>query len=155
MTATVIELSALNMIYIGVTKYTMGARGFNREMVRWAAVDGGCLPALTARDGSASLMCKWKGGREQLEALGFNIQVLYQNVLYCNLRQVETALHVALKDCPNRLWRYTGCGGYRNRPEQIEEQLEQACLGSVFVAYAPLSLQQNFKFAPSLPLGTL
>jgi hypothetical protein len=153
MTETVAELSEVNMLYFGVTKFTVGSRGFNSEVVRWAAVDGGCLPALTARDGSAPIMCKRTGCREQLEMLGFTIKVLYQNVLYCNLRQVEIALHVALKDCPNRLWRYTGSGSYRNRPEQIQEQLDQAWLGSVFVAYAPLSLKHNFDFAPSLPLA--
>jgi hypothetical protein len=72
-----------------------------------------------------------------------------QNVLYVNVRQVETALHVAFKDCPNRLWRHNGAGSYKNRPEQIKEQLEQAWPCSVFVAYAPLSLKQNFVFAPS------
>ncbi len=153
-TATVAQLIDLNMCYIGVTKYTIGSRGFNIEVVRWAAVDGGCLPALTVRNESVPIICKRNGGRQQLEALGFTIQVLYQNVLYCNLRQVETALHVALKDCPNRLWRLTGAGGYKNRPEQIKEQLDQAWLGSVFVAYAPLSLKHNFKFAPDLPLAT-
>ena len=76
--------------------------------------------------------------------------MLYQNVLYVNIRQVETALHVAFKDCPNHLWRNAGSGSYRNRPEQIQEQLEQAWLGSVFIAYAPLYLKQNFDFAPSL-----
>jgi hypothetical protein len=152
-TATVKELLDHNMVYGGVTKYTIGSRGFNSEVVRWAAVDGGCLPALIARNGSAPIMCKRKGSREQLEALGFTIQVLYQNVLYVNIRQVETALHVAFKDHPNRLWRCTGSGSYKNRPEQIQEQLDQAWLGSVFVAYAPLSLKQNFDFAPSLPLA--
>jgi hypothetical protein len=155
MTETVFDLSEDNMLYIGVTKYTVGGRGFDSEVVRWAAVDGGCRPALTARDGSAPIMCKRRGCRDQLEKLGFTIQVLYQNVLYCNLRQVETALHVALKDCPNRLWRYAGAGGYRNRPEQIREQLDQAWLGSVFVAYAPLSLKNKFDFAPSLPLNAV
>ncbi len=154
MTKSVAELSVRNMIYVGVTKFTVGSRGFNSEVVRWAAVDGGCRPALTARDGSAPIMCQRIGCREQLEVLGFTIKVLYHNVLYCNLRQVETALHVALKDCPNRLWRCAGTGSYRNRPEQIREQLEQAWLGSVFVAYAPLSLKDNFEFAPSLPLCT-
>ena len=110
-TATVKELLDHNMVYGGVTKYTIGSRGFNSEVVRWAAVDGGCLPALIARNGSAPIMCKRKGSREQLEALGFTIQVLYQNVLYVNIRQVETALHVAFKDHPNRLWRCTGSGG--------------------------------------------
>ncbi len=155
MTATVTGMSQRCMLYVGVTKYTVGARGFNSEVVRWAAVDGGCRPALTARNGSSPLMCKRVGCREQLEVLGFTIRVLYQNVLYCNLRQVETDIHVALKDCPNRLRRYTGTGSYRNRPEQIEEQLAQAWLGSVFVAYAPLSNKHNCKFAPSLPLCAL
>ena len=152
---TVSALSIKNIFYVGVTKYTVGSRRFNSEVVRWAAVDGGCLPALTARNGSAPLMCKRNGCREQLEALGFTIQVLYQNVLYCNIRQVETALHVAFKDCPNRLWRYTGSGSYKNRPEQIQEQLDQAWLGSVFIAYAPLSLKHNFAFASNLPLSAL
>jgi hypothetical protein len=152
MTESVADLSVRNMLYVGVTKYTVGSRGFNKEVVRWAAVDGGCRPALTARDGSAPLMYKRRGCRERLEALGFTIQVLYHNVLYCNLRQVETALHVALKDCPNRLWRRAGSGSYSNRPEQIREQLEQAWLGCVFVVYAPLSLKDNFEFAPTLPL---
>ncbi len=66
-----------NFGYIGVTKYQMGVgRGFDREVVKWAAVDGGCLPALTARDKTiAPLMCKKSGCRRHLEALGFKIEV--------------------------------------------------------------------------------
>ena len=143
-----------NFGYIGVTKYQMGVgRGFDREVVRWAAVDGGCLPALTARDKTiAPLMCKKSGCRRHLEALGFTIEVLYHNVLCCNIRSVETGLHVALKDSPNRLWRCTGSGSYRNRPEQIQEQIAEAWLGCVFIVYAPISLKHTFEFAPSLPL---
>ena len=131
-------LSELYMLYIGVTKYDVDGRGFNKEVVRWAAMDGGCLPALTARNGSA-LMCNKLGCREQLEELGFTIQVLYQDRLYCNLRSVETALYVALKHCSNRLWRFNGAGSYRNCPEQIQEQLDQAWLISTSRRVCPLS----------------
>ncbi len=149
----VATLMEQNFGYIGVTKYQMGGRGFDREVVRWAAVDGGCLPALTARDKTiAPLMCRKSGCRRRLEALGFTIEVLYHNVLYCNIRSVETGLHVALKDSPNRLWRCAGSGSYRNRPEQIQQQIDQAWLGSVFIVYAPISLKHTFEFAPSLPL---
>jgi hypothetical protein len=67
-TATVNQLSDLNMFYVGVTKYTIGSRGFNREVVRWAAVDGGCLPALTARDGSAPIMCNRTSAQQVLQS---------------------------------------------------------------------------------------
>ncbi len=64
MTETVLDLSEVNMLYFGVTKFAVGSRGFNSEVVRWAAVDGGCLRALIARDGSAPIMCKRTGSRE-------------------------------------------------------------------------------------------
>jgi len=146
----VASLLATNMLYVGVCRYDEGPN-FDREVVRWAALDGGCLPAITARDGTV-IKCKKPGCRIKLEAQGFRMEAIWRSMLYCNVRSVETGLHVALTASPNRLWRCNGTGSYRNRPEQIKTQLDEQWVCCVFVAYAPVSLQQNFDFAPSLPL---
>ena len=80
--------------------------------------------------------------------------MLYRNMLVCNARMVETGLHKALWDNRNRLWRCIGAGSYYNRPEQIKEQLKNAVIATVFVVYAPVTLQHRFRFASSLPLCT-
>jgi hypothetical protein len=147
-----VPLMASNMVYIGITRFEEGGEGFNREVVRSFAVDGGCTPSLLVRDGSVVLQCKRLGGLEQLKALGFHVQVLYRNMLVCNVRSVETALHSALWDNVNRLWRVPGAGSYYNRPEQIQEQLKHAVIATVFVVYAPVALKHRFQFARGLPL---
>jgi hypothetical protein len=151
MTATVTELSVRNMIYVGATKFTVGGLGFNKEVVRWAAVAPYTPRAMEAPHSCVKGLDVANCWRRSDSPSKCCIRTCC--IAACvRLRQVETAIHVALKDCPNRLWSYTGSGSCRNRPEQIQEQLEQAWLGSVFVAYAPLFLKHNFEFAPSLPL---
>ena len=146
------HLIASNMAYIGITRFEEGGEGFEREVVRSFAVDGGCAPSLVVRDGSVVLRCKHLGGLQQLEALGFHVEVLYRNMLVCNVRSVETGLHRALWHNASRLWRVPGAGSYYNRPEQIKEQLEHAVIATVFIVYAPLTLLHRFKFASGLPL---
>ena len=144
-----------NFGYVGITRYEEGGEGFEREVVRSFAVDGGCAPSLVVRDGSIVLECKRKGGLKNLKDLGFRVEVLYRNKLGCNVRMVETGLLYALwGNRKNRLWRHTGAGSYYNRPEQIQEQLEHAVIATVFVVYAPVTLQHRFRFASSLPLSS-
>ena len=81
-----VTLMASNMVYIGITRFEEGGEGFNREVVRSFAVDGGCTPSLLVRDGSVVLQCKRLGGLEQLKALGFRAEVLYRSMLVCNVR---------------------------------------------------------------------
>ncbi len=150
-----VYLMESNMAYIGITRFEEGGLGFEREVVRSFAVDGGCAPSLVVRDGSVVLQCKRLGELKKLEALGFCVEVLYRNMLVCNVRSVETALHHALWDNVNRLWRVPGAGSYYNRPAQLQEQLNHAVIASVFVVYAPLTMQHRFKFASGLPLAAL
>ena len=148
------DIMHLNFGYVGISRYDEGGEGFEREVVRSFAVDGGCAPSLVVRDGSIVLECKRKGGFKKLKDLGFHVEVLYRNMLVCNARMVETGLHKALWDNRNRLWRCIGAGSYYNRPEQIKEQLKNAVIATVFVVYAPVTLQHRFRFASSLPLCT-
>ncbi len=110
------------------------------------------LPSLVVRDGSVVLTCKKKGSLQKLQDLGFRVEVLYRNMLVCNVRMVETALHYALWGNRHRLWRVAGAGSYYNRPAQIQEQLEHAVVATVFVVYAPVALKHRFQFADGLPL---
>ena len=52
-----VPLMESNMAYIGTTKFEEDGDGFNREVVRSFAVDGGCAPSLVVRDGSVVLRC--------------------------------------------------------------------------------------------------
>ena len=61
-----VPLMASNMAYIGITRFEERGKGFNREVVRSFAVDGGCTPSLVVRDGSVVLKCKHSGGLQQL-----------------------------------------------------------------------------------------
>ena len=99
--------------------------------------------------------CKRKARLKNLTDLGFRVEVLYRNKLVCIVRMVETGLHYALwGKRKKRLWRHNGAGSYYNRPEQIQEQLEHAVIATVFVVYAPVTLQPRFRFASSLPLSS-
>jgi hypothetical protein len=140
------------MAYIGITRYEEDGDGFNREVVRSFAVDGGCTPSLVVRDGSVVIRCHRLGCLEKLQDLGFRVEVLYRSMLVCNVRSVETGLHDAFWHNTSRLWRVPGAGSYYNRPEQIREQLEHAVIATVFIVYAPLTLLHRFKFASGLPL---
>ena len=146
------KLMKTNMAYLGISKFEEGGHGWNGEAVRSFAVDGGCVPSLTVRDGSVTLRCKRRGGLQALRTLGFQVEVLYRNLLYCNAHSVETALQTACWDSPNRLWRCNGAGSYLNRPHQIQEQLKNAVISTVFIVYAPLTLRHRFLFARNLPL---
>jgi hypothetical protein len=148
------HLMVSNMAYIGITRFEEGGVRYEQEVVRSFAVDGSCTPSLVVRDGSVVIKCRRQGELRKLEALGFPVEVLYRNMLVCNVRSVETALHYALWDNANRLWRVPGAGSYYNRPEQIKEQLDHAVIASVFVVYAPLTLQPRLQFASGLPLCT-
>lgn len=53
----VMQLMDSNMAYIGITRFEEDGDGFNREVVRSFAVDGGCTPSLVVRDGSVVLKC--------------------------------------------------------------------------------------------------
>jgi hypothetical protein len=148
----VMQLMKSNMAYIGITRFEEGGNGFNREVVRSFAVDGGCTPSLVVRDGSVVIKCHHLGCLEKLQDLGFRVEVLYRNMLVCNVRSVETGLHYAFWHNASRLWRVPGAGSYYNRPKQIQEQLEHAVIATVFIVYAPLTLLHRFKFASGLPL---
>ena len=106
------EIMQSNFGCVGITRYEEGGAGFESEVVRSFAVDGGCAPSLVVRDGSIVLECKRKGGLKKLMDLGFRVEVLYRNKLVCNVRMVETGLHYALWGNRNRLWRHNGAGSY-------------------------------------------
>ena len=69
------EIMQSNFGYVGITMFEEEGAGFESEVVRSFAVDGGCVPSLTVRDGSVTLRRKRRGGLQELRSLGFQVGV--------------------------------------------------------------------------------
>jgi hypothetical protein len=141
-----------HMLYLGATMYDEDGQGFSEEVVRFASMDGGCQPAFTLKQGPEITS---SSGRMLLHSVGFQFKVLHKSRLYCNIRRIETAIHTKLKMHTNRLWHISGSGSYRNRPDEIREQLDLCRISSLFITFAPLTIMHRLSFHPNLPLCAL
>ena len=97
-----------NLASIGFSM--MDGPAFVREIARWASscswANSSSAPAITRRDGVP--IETW----EDLQSLGFEMEVLHSSRFTYNCSVLETRLHRKFHSKINRLWSRIGAGSY-------------------------------------------
>jgi hypothetical protein len=72
-----------------------------------------------------------------IDDLQFQVMELHSSTQYCDVRKLETCIHVALHDQPGRLWLGRGCGAFLDKLSDVKTQIDSGSISSLFLIYAP------------------
>ena len=88
-------------------------------------------PVITGHDGNVLDVT------QVLDDLHFEVVNLYSSNQYCNIRMLETCVHRVLHDQPGRLWFGRGLGRFNNKICDVQRQIDQGSVSSLFLTFAP------------------
>ena len=121
--------------YVGAVMKPIGSYGYVREalasIIPPQKEQETRTPVITGHDGNVLDVT------QVLDDLHFEVVHLYSSNQYCNIRMLETCVHRVLHDQPGRLWFGRGLGRFNNKICDVQRQIDQGSVSSLFLTFAP------------------